>query len=64
VGKDTRGSSPFPLNTLRNAIRQLGKDDSKKRGRTSEEDKKDEKMYDIRKFDSKMPSWEGKGIRR
>jgi hypothetical protein len=31
-------------------IRQLGKDDSKKRGKTNEENKKYEKMYDIGKF--------------
>lgn len=59
-----RGPFPLTLNTLRNAIRQLGKDGGKERGSTNEEDKKDEKMYDTGKFDSKMSSWEGKGIRR
>lgn len=64
MGKIVRGSFPFTLNTLRNAIRQLGKDDRKKRGRTNEGGKKDEKMYDTGKFDSKMSSWEAKGMRR
>jgi hypothetical protein len=40
----------FALNTLRNAIRQLGEGDRKERGRTNEENKKYETMYDIGKF--------------
>lgn len=64
MGKVVRGYFPFTLNTLRNAIEQLGKYSRKKRGRINKEDKKNEKMYDSGKFDSKMSSWEGKGVRR